>query len=141
MHLFRSVASAAQIVCSRRVHGSRCSSLLISIVAAPTFLATAVIAADRSQLDRGQAIARSLCSPCHAIGKSDPSPTRANDETAFRDLHKRFPITMLMKAKKTGEIEGHDEMPGFELSHQAVADLLAYIDSLSPRSSPKYTAR
>jgi hypothetical protein len=62
-------------------------------------------------------------------------------ETAFRDLHKRFPIAMLLAAEKTGEIEGHDEMPGFRLSRPVVSDLLAYIDSLSPPGAPKYTAK
>lgn len=94
------------------------------------------VAAER--LARGHAIAVAQCGPCHAIGKRDPSPTRVNKNTAFRDLHKRFPIAMLVKALETGTIEGHDEMPAFDFSSSAMTDLLAYIDSLSPPNAPKY---
>jgi len=99
------------------------------------------VAAERSKLTRGEGIARSLCGPCHATGKSDPSPTRANAETAFRDLHKRYPIPMLTDAARTGSIEGHDEMPSFALSRSTVEDLLAYIDSMSPEGAPKYSVK
>lgn len=136
----RTVAYGRFRFTKRQVRGGRRSLFLISCFATSTLVATTVMAADQSQLARGQAIARNLCSPCHAVGKSDPSPTRVNVETAFRDLHRRFPIEMLVKAEKTGEIEGHDEMPGFRLSGGSVTDLLAYIDSLSPPGAPRYTA-
>jgi cytochrome c len=99
------------------------------------------VAADQAKLARGERIARSLCSPCHAIGKSDPSPTRANADTAFRDLHKRYPIPMLTDAARTGTIEGHDEMPSFRLPRSNVDDLLAYIDSMSPEGAPRYSVK
>ena len=99
------------------------------------------MAKDQSHLARGEALARSKCGACHAIGKSDPSPTRINVDTSFRDLYLRFPIAMLLKAAKTGYIVGHDEMPGFSLSPSEISALLLYIDSLSPEGAPTYIAK
>ena len=101
-------------------------------------LAHAVLADDGPSVRRGHAIAQQACSPCHAIGRSDASPTRININTALRDLHRRYPIAMLTTAARTGVIAGHDEMPAFRLSPSAARDLLAYIDSLSPDAAPKY---
>lgn len=110
------------------------------IFASISFVGTA-LAQDKSQLARGEAIARSKCSVCHAIGKSSSSPTRINVETSFRDLYLRFPIAMLLQAAKTGYIAGHDEMPGFDLSPSDMTALLSYIDSLSPKGAPRYTTK
>ena len=117
----------------------RCLSLvgvLSSQVVVSGAQASEASAADR--LARGLAIAQTHCSPCHAIGKRDPSPTRVNENTAVRDLYRRYPIAMLLRALKTGTIEGHDEMPAFDLPATAMTDLLAYIDSLGPLKAPKY---
>lgn len=101
--------------------------------------AAAALAADgQPRLSRGQAIAEAQCGACHAVGLSDPSPTRINVNTAFRDLHKRYPIPMLVNAIRDGVIEGHDEMPAFRFSQSAMTDLLMYIDSLSPEAARKY---
>ena len=122
----------------------RCLSLvdlrsILVIVCGVIAHATTACAADRSE--RGRAIARAHCSPCHAIGRRDPSPTRVNENTAFRDLYRRYPIAMLLGALKTGTIEGHDEMPAFDLPPIAMTDLLAYIDSLAPPKAPKYIGK
>ncbi|HUS97622.1 MAG TPA: cytochrome c, partial [Hyphomicrobiaceae bacterium] len=84
---------------------------------------------DQARAGRGRAVALAHCSPCHAIGKNDASPTRANADTAFRDLHKRFPVKMLTDASATGILAGHDEMPMFDFSRPVMQDLLAYLDS------------
>lgn len=110
------------------------------VFASISFVGTA-LAKDKSLLARGEAISRSKCSVCHAIGKSDSSPTRINVETSFRDLYLRFPIAMLLKAAKTGYIAGHDEMPGFDLSPSDMMVLLFYIDSLSPQGAPRYITK
>jgi hypothetical protein len=39
---------------------------------------------------------------------------------------------MLVNARESGIISGHDEMPMFELSRQDMYALLAYIDSFAP---------
>lgn len=87
------------------------------------------------QAKRGEAIASGRCSRCHAVGRDDPVPQRG--VIAFRDLHTRFPIEMLVAAAKSGSISGHDEMPGFDLGADDVAALLAHIDRLKP-DGPAY---
>lgn len=130
-----------RIALSRLVCGKWPRAHLIGVVIALISFADRSLAKDQSQLARGETIARSKCCACHAIGKSDPSPTRINVDTSFRDLHLRFPIAMLLKAAKTGEIDGHDEMPGFSLSPSEISALLGYIDSLSPDNARKYIAK
>lgn len=95
-------------------------------------------AAAEARLERGLAIAAENCSACHAIGPDDESPTRVNENTAFRQLHERYPIAMLVEAAKTGLISGHDEMPEFQFEPEDAEALLAYIDSLAP-DKPGYT--
>ncbi len=94
----------------------------------------------QATLEKGRAIAEANCSPCHAVGLTDESPTRVNANTAFRILHERYPIPMLEEAAKTGSISGHDEMPGFDYSLEDARALLAYIDSLAP-DKPGYVPR
>jgi len=114
---------------------------LFSVAFALMSFAGTAMAKDQSQLARGEAIARSKCGVCHAIGKSDSSPTRINVDTSFRDLYLRFPIPMLLNAAKTGYITGHDEMPGFSLSPLEISALLLYIDSMSPEGAPRYISK
>lgn len=89
----------------------------------------------QARLERGRTIAVGKCSVCHAIGLGDPSPTRINVNTAFRQLSDRFPIPMLREAARTGYISGHDEMPGFQFTMDDINALLTYIDSMAPASA------
>ena len=88
-----------------------------------------IAVADGQLLVRGQAIAAQRCSPCNAIGRHDARPH--DIVLPFRDFHERYPIPMLIEARKSGVISGHDEMPGFDLSESEMRALLAYIDSLA----------
>lgn len=98
-------------------------------------LGTPAHATDAELIGRGGAIAANHCSKCHAVGQTDASPQKITPP--LRALAERFPVDMLREAQKTGQIAGHDEMPGFELGVDGVAALLAYIDSLSP-AGPHY---
>ena len=106
--------------------GDRVAAVLAGVVA----LGIPAAVADDQLLARGQAIAAQKCSPCHAICRHDLRPH--DIVLPFRDFHERFPIPMLVEAKDTGVISGHDEMPGFDLSQSEIRALLAYIDSLAP---------
>jgi cytochrome c len=83
-----------------------------------------------SMLEKGRVIAARKCAACHAIGRDDERPHAI--VTPFRELHTRYPIEMLIDARETGIISGHDEMPMFELSREDMGALLAYIDSFAP---------
>lgn len=91
--------------------------------------------AAETEIQRGEAIAVGRCIRCHAVGPSDPSPQLVS--IPFRELHTRYPIEMLEAARRTGNIAGHDEMPGFDLGLDDVRALLKYIDSLAP-NAPSY---
>jgi mono/diheme cytochrome c family protein len=83
-----------------------------------------------STLAKGRGLAEQKCARCHAVGRDDERPHAI--VTPFRDLHTRYPIEMLVEARTTGVISGHDEMPMFELSQSDMNALLAYIDSFAP---------
>lgn len=115
-------------------------ALVVTVTPVMAVSAKAEGTAEDDRLQRGLALAAAHCAACHAIGRTDVSPTRINRNTSFRDLHERFPIKMLVEATTTGTIEGHDEMPAFDFSATEIVDLLSYIDSLSPEGTGKYVA-
>jgi cytochrome c len=115
---------------SRRPH----QALLLAILALAEAPVVAV-AQTPGEVD-GAAIAAGRCGRCHATGLSDPSPQRITPP--FRTLHERWPIEMLVEARKTGIIDGHDEMPAFDFSPEEITALLRHIDSLTPAGAPRY---
>ena len=107
---------------------------LVLFLLIPWMLQTPEAAAQSSSiLGRGRAIAKRKCAACHAIGRDDERPHAI--VTPFRELHTHYPIDMLIDARETGVISGHDEMPMFELSREDMRALLAYIDSFAPKGS------
>ena len=123
-----------------------CRLSLFLAVALATPVANAV--ADDAQdsqtsaaIQKGKAIAAAHCAACHAIGKDDAPPVRTNQDTSFRDLHRRFPIAMLQDALEIGTIEGHDEMPAFDFSRKEMTALLSYIDSFAPSAEKRYLSK
>ncbi|MGI9524337.1 MAG: c-type cytochrome [Hyphomicrobiaceae bacterium] len=90
---------------------------------------------------RGWTIAQKHCADCHAITRHDQSPTAVNANTPLRDLHKRYPIKMLIDGLASGTIAGHDEMPAFTLSRSGMSALLSYIDSFTPSPTKTYVNR
>ncbi len=82
------------------------------------------------QLERERAIAQQKCGVCHAIATEDQPPHAI--VVPFRELHTLDPIDMLMEARSSGTIAGHDEMSSFPLSQDDMGALLSYIDSFAP---------
>ncbi|MFZ4809056.1 MAG: c-type cytochrome [Hyphomicrobiaceae bacterium] len=103
--------------------------MLVARSAAIGLVITTLAAGPVQAADRGQEIA-ARCARCHAIAANDDSPTRIT--IPFRNLGRRYPIAMLVEAAKTGTIDGHDEMPMFDLGPADMKALLAYIDRLNP---------
>lgn len=100
---------------------------LVCLLAAPT------LAADTATLARGRLIAEQLCGKCHATAETGTSPHKITPP--FRNLPERFPVEMLVEARKSGEISGHDEMPMFVLLPEDMTALLAHIDSFADAKS------
>ena len=88
-------------------------------------------AAQSADPARGEALVRTNCAACHAIGASGASTNpRA---PAFRDLHRRYPVEQLSEALAEGIVTGHADMPAFQLNTQQIDDLIAYLRSLERR--------
>jgi tetratricopeptide (TPR) repeat protein len=78
---------------------------------------------------RGNALAETNCSGCHAIGTESVSPNRS--APAFRDLERRYRMLSLRKPITRGIAAPHDQMPQFALSDNDVDMIVAYINSLA----------
>lgn len=109
---------------------------LSCLVQAP--LAPGIAHADTIDIVRGERLAADKCAKCHAVGPAGDSPQKG--VPPFRALSKFYPIPMLEKTLATGVVDGHEEMPMFQLGFIDVRNLLAYIDSLNP-GGPAYIKR
>jgi cytochrome c len=77
---------------------------------------------------QGRALAARMCSRCHAIGKSGPSPHSA--APAFRTLSRRVDLDTLATRLREGLISGHPDMPMFRFSREDARALIAYLRSI-----------
>ena len=80
---------------------------------------------------KGGELARALCSRCHAVEATGASPLPI--APPFRTLHEQYPIESLAEALAEGLMTGHPGMPEIQLEPGAIADFLAYLESLNPR--------
>jgi|KBSMisStaDraftv2_1062788.scaffolds.fasta_scaffold884161_1 cytochrome c len=132
---YREEAERAHRAFARLKRSARSAARVVAAFMCFLAMMPATKAEDGAVLKRGRAIAALKCAHCHAIGRDDERPHAI--VIPFRDFHIRYPIEMLMDAKASGVIGGHDEMPMFELSREDMHALLSYIDSLAP-AKPGY---
>jgi mono/diheme cytochrome c family protein len=78
----------------------------------------------------GHDIAERLCSRCHAITGSGPSPVKA--APAFSGIGRRMKIDDLAEALAEGILTGHGpvEMPEIVLEPEEIESLLGYMHSI-----------
>jgi cytochrome c len=95
---------------------------------AAVFCAAQAVQAQTGRPQRGQALAAANCAQCHAIGREGSSPLAA--APAFRDIHRRYPVTQLAEAFAEGIATGHSAMPEFQMTSSQIADFLAYLKTL-----------
>jgi cytochrome c len=81
-------------------------------------------------VETGEAIAKTNCSRCHAIGRHGASPNPKSPP--FRMLARRYPLSDLQEALAEGVLVGHEgsEMPRFQFAPRQIAALLAYLASV-----------
>lgn len=77
----------------------------------------------------GGSVAQRLCAGCHAIGRDGDSPMKA--APPFRTMGVVYPVSDLQEAFAEGLVTAHPAMPAFELEPQDIADLVAYLESVS----------
>jgi mono/diheme cytochrome c family protein len=97
-------------------------ALLILIAAAQRSLSAQTLR------QRGEEIARGLCSNCHAIGKTGDSPHTAAPR--FRSLDSRTDLGKLSRRIQEGLLTGHEDMPMFRFGRDDADAMVAYIRSI-----------
>lgn len=98
------------------------------VLALALLLSLPGLAAEAGDIEHGEALVRTNCSPCHAVGASDESPHP--DAPPFRTLSARYPIEALAEALAEGISTGHPDMPEFVASPGQIDAIIAYIGSL-----------
>lgn len=79
--------------------------------------------------DRGAVLVRQNCSGCHSVERSGDSPMAA--APPFRTMGVLYPVRDLQEAFAEGLVTAHPAMPAFELEPAEIADLIAYLESVS----------
>lgn len=96
--------------------------VLIGLCAAPAW------PADKTQVDKGEVLAKENCSRCHAIGKEGDSPHPP--APPFRTLSKKYPIEDLAESLAEGIVSGHPDMPIFVFGPRDVDAIIDYLQSI-----------
>lgn len=102
------------------------NSRIITFVAASflTIQAASICRAETPE-QRGEVIARGLCSRCHAIEKTGDSPLPAAPR--FRSLDNRTDLSKLARRIREGLLTGHEDMPMFRFDRNDADAMVAYI--------------
>jgi cytochrome c len=77
---------------------------------------------------RGRAIAETMCSGCHAIGKRGRSPHIG--APAFRALDSRLDLDTFAHRLRRGLTSGHPDMPTFRFTREDARDFILYLKSI-----------
>ena len=79
--------------------------------------------------DRGAMLVQQKCAGCHSVERSGDSPMRS--APPFRAMGVLYPVRDLQEAFAEGLVTAHPAMPAFELQATEIADLIAYLESVS----------
>lgn len=113
----------------KRVRALCAAGLLLGCVS-PAGAANEDPTAAKAAIARGHDFVAANCGRCHAVEREGDSPLLQAPH--FRDLAKRYPLEDLSEALSEGIVTGHKDMPQFQLDQAQVADVIAYLKSLSP---------
>lgn len=86
-------------------------------------------AGQNGSVERGRGILDSNCARCHSIEKTGDSPFGL--APPFRTLYQRYPLEDLEESLAEGILSGHPAMPEFRFSPEQIADIIAYLKSIS----------
>ena len=97
---------------------------------ASTLLLTVCIGSGRAETphQRGEVLARGLCSQCHAIGVMGKSPHPGAPR--FRTLDNTTDLSKLARRMREGLMTGHEDMPTFRFGRDDADAMVAYIRSI-----------
>lgn len=77
---------------------------------------------------RGQALAETMCSQCHAIGRAGRS--RHAGAPPFRALDRRLDLNSFMERLREGLMVGHPDMPTFRFTREDGRAFVLYLRSI-----------
>lgn len=97
------------------------ATLLFAASARPSF-------SSETPRQRGEVIAKGLCSRCHAIGRYGDSPHPAAPQ--FRVLDNRTDLSKLARRIREGLLTGHQDMPMYRFDRDDADAMVAYIRSI-----------
>jgi mono/diheme cytochrome c family protein len=80
---------------------------------------------------RGQEIAQTHCTSCHAVGRTGESPTP--EAPPFWTLSQNYPVSDLEEALAEGISVGHPAMPEFQFSASDAHALVTYLQAIQER--------
>ncbi len=93
-----------------------------------TIASASACAAEKTLIDKGEALVKENCSRCHAIGKEGDSPHP--QATPFRTLSSKYPIEDLSESLAEGIVSGHPDMPVFVFGPRDVEAIIEYLQSI-----------
>ena len=79
--------------------------------------------------ERGAIMVRQKCAGCHAVERTGDSPMAS--APPFHTMGVKYPVSDLQEAFAEGLVTTHPAMPAFELQPTEIADLIAYLESVS----------
>ena len=77
----------------------------------------------------GGNLVRQRCAGCHAVELTGDSPMKA--APPFREMGRTYPVRDLQEALAEGLVTAHPAMPPIELEASEVADVIAWLESVS----------
>lgn len=77
----------------------------------------------------GGNLVRQKCAGCHAVELTGDSPMKA--APPFREMGRTYPVRDLQEALAEGLVTAHPAMPQIELEASEVANVIAYLESVS----------
>ena len=77
----------------------------------------------------GGNLVRQRCAGCHAVELTGDSPMKA--APPFRQMGRTYPVRDLQEALAEGLVTAHPAMPPIELEASEVANVIAYLESVS----------
>ena len=83
--------------------------------------------------DRGGVLVRDKCAGCHAVGRTGDSPLAS--APPFRTMGVEYPVRDLQEAFAEGLVTSHPAMPAFAFQPTEIADLIAWLESVSGTGS------
>jgi mono/diheme cytochrome c family protein len=102
---------------------------LVAVTAWTALVASASICpAQQTLQQRGEIIARGMCSACHAVGRTGDSPHPAAPR--FRSLDNQTDLSKLAQRIREGLLTGHADMPMYRFRNQDADAMVAYIRSI-----------